>query len=131
MMGMVYIGTALEYPLACDTGAAALIGSNDVIEASMLQILSTNIGELPFNPYFGSSLERLIAEPSDDIAKSLGRTYIVEALRKWEQRIDVLEVTAEIDATARGVVNFAIEYRVRARNDVNTFVFPFYRQLEY
>lgn len=131
-----YIGIAGEYPLSCKNGSLRIVSGNTAIEMSIKQILGTEKGTLPYNPYFGSDLSKVLFEPSDDVAASLGRTYIVEALRQWEQRIDVIDISSEIKRETQGnqivsIVEFGIKYRVKATNEINTFVFPFYRELEW
>lgn len=131
-----YIGIAGEYPFTCANGSLKLVTGNTDIEMSIKQILGLERGTLPYNPYFGSDLNKVLFEPSDEVAASLGRTYIVEALRQWEQRIDVIDISSEIKKETVGqqvisVVLFGIKYRVIASNETSTFVFPFYRELEW
>ena len=49
-----------------------------------------------------------------------------EALRRFEARIDVLEVIVDEDATSEGKLLIELEYRVRRTNQLGNLVFPFY-----
>jgi phage baseplate assembly protein W len=50
------------------------------------------------------------------------------ALIQWEARIDVEEVTVEIDTSEAGKLLITIRYRVRATNAQHNLVYPFYLQ---
>jgi phage baseplate assembly protein W len=135
-----YIGTALEYPLKVLDGSGKVITGAASIEASIIQILGVKKGTLPHNPYFGSELNRLLHAPTDVVAISAGTTYIVEALKQWERRIQVVNIIGETGtilegtgntAKYKGVLNFTITYKILATNEVNSFVYPFYKELEY
>jgi phage baseplate assembly protein W len=135
-----YIGTGVEYPLKVKSGAFKIETGTTLLEMSMIQILDISKGSLPHNPYFGSDLFRLIHEPVDAIVKSAGTTFIVESIKQWERRVQITDITAETVSrvgTVNGfekmlsLVEFLIKYRVLASNEVQSFVFPFYRELEF
>lgn len=139
-MFLDYIGRASEYPLAVENGSGKVLVGDEVLNASIAQILITQRGTLPANPYFGSELYRLNFQPNDTVAISAGRTFIVEALKLWEPRIQITEVsgTSKIDRTVsstlpnlRSVIFFDIRYIQRGTNVEGSFVFPFYRELEF
>lgn len=135
-----YIGTALEYPLECKSGSARIITGTELINASIHQILLVDVGSLPHNPYFGSNLFRLLFEPLTTIVQSLGATFIAEALKLWEARIEVMSISSTVrneiinpngTKLQSNFVNFEITYKIIATNEVATFVFPFYRELQF
>lgn len=130
-----YIGKALEYPLKVANGAGRIITGTDVIEASYTQIFGTQKGELAGNPEFGCNINRLIGEPLADLAINLGRTYMIEAAREWEGRARIEDIQGSIgqlvqDGQTKAIINFSVTYRILASNQINTFVYPFYRGLE-
>jgi uncharacterized protein len=135
-----YIGTALEYPLECKSGSAKIVTGKELINASINQILLVDVGSLPHNPYFGSNLFRLLFEPLTTIVQSLGATFIAEALKLWEARIEVINISSGAKNEIinqnglnlqSNLVNFEITYRIIATNETTTFVFPFYRDLQF
>lgn len=131
-----YIGTSLEYPLAVASGAGRIVTGKVAIEQSIRQILNVEQGTLQHNPYFGSRLHQLLFLPSDSVAMSLGRTFIVEALQNWEKRIQILDVESKKEIEDRegdkvSVLKFNINYRIIATNNIENYVFPFYRELKY
>lgn len=135
-----YIGTGSEYPWKVENGSGKILTGRDLINASIVQILGTDKGKLPWNPYFGSNLFRLLFEPIDAIVISLGTTYIVEALKQWERRIKITEIIGEnrIETSnynglpaKKAVTLFSIRYQIIGTNQTGNFVYPFYRELEY
>lgn len=135
-----YIGTSLEYPLAVASGAGRVVSGKAAIEQSINQILSIEVGTLQHNPYFGSRMHQLLFLPNDLVAISLGRTFIVEALNKWEKRIQVMDIEGSNSNETRdengmsvnvSIIRFSITYRIVATNNIENYVFPFYRELKY
>jgi hypothetical protein len=127
------IGTGIDFPFRYVSGntVGKIIESNagERIKDSMHLILSTRIGERMFNPEFGSRLPELVFEPNDDILKSLLRIYTVEALRRWEKRIDIVNVVM-IDNynDDRSMVGIYIEYVIRNSHIKGSYVYPFVRE---
>ena len=54
------------------------------------------------------------------------RSEVEDALRQFEARIDVLEVTVDENATSEGKLLVELEYRVRRTNQIGNLVFPFF-----
>lgn len=65
---------------------------NEAIKNSIRNILLTPIGTMPGKPTFGSNLYKVLFEIIDHITIELIRTYVVDALAKWEPRIQVSQV---------------------------------------
>lgn len=141
MMFLDYIGRASEYPLKVENGSGKVLTGTDTLDASIAQILITPKGTLVANPYFGSELFRILFQPIDAVAISAGRTFIVEALKQWEKRIQITSVTgvakvepkvnADGSRSMNSVIYFDIIYKQKGTNVEGSFVFPFYRELEY
>ena len=121
-------GRAIEYPLRCSNGSAAIVTGVDAVAQAIFQRLGIAYGSLPATPSFGSRLEKILFEPIDSIAVALGATFIREALRN-EGRINVRSVQGEIDSTVTGRINFTIEYELRQTEEIQSLVYPFDRQL--
>ena len=48
------------------------------------------------------------------------------ALRRWEPRVDVIDVDVGFDEDRPSLVYIDISYRIRSTNDPRNLVFPFY-----
>lgn len=119
------LGTALSVPLYVANGSGKIIEGEDVVAQSIGQIIGTPIGSLPYSPYLGSRLSWLLFEPNDEIAGSLGATYIREALMQQEPRIVVLSVPYTISGAT---ITFTVNYRIKATGERHSRVYPFTRE---
>ena len=87
------------------------------IEESIKQILSTSLGERVMELHFGSSISSHIFDPTDDSSYSLIKHEIVEALNKYEPRIEVtntdITLTESIDdQTGKNFLYVTVQYKV-------------------
>lgn len=122
--GRVYLGIGLKFPLTILQGKALV--SNDValLNQSIKIILDTKIGTRIFLPEFGSRLSELLFEPNDEVLFDLLSLFITEALNKWEKRVKVLAVNFKIDGVR---TDCTIQFRVLNSNEVESYIYPFYR----
>ena len=122
-----YLGRGVRFPMAIDhTGAIALTSGVDSIETAMRMILSTAPGERPMRPDFGCAIWDLLFEPINTNTVGLMAEATIEALSRWEPRIEVDDVDVEPDDAIPGAVRIAVAYTVRTTNDRRNLVFPFY-----
>jgi phage baseplate assembly protein W len=77
-------------------------------------------------PSFGCGIHDLVFSALDRTTIQLIRSAVEEALRRFEARIEVVEVTVDTNATIEGKLLVEIEYRVRKTNQTDNLVFPFY-----
>ena len=96
------------------------------VEEAIRIVLMTRVGERPMRPEFGSRLHTLVFDPNDASTAGLARRYVMEALGRWEPRIDVTEVTAEPNLENPSCLMVGIKYRILATNSHRNLVFPFY-----
>lgn len=123
-----YLGTALSYPIEVNEfGRVKTVTGRAVIPQSISNILSTPLGSRYFLPEYGSQIQELLFEPNDEILKALLTHYIGNALALWEKRIKVEEISIEMTSTER--VNCVIIYRILQSNEIDSFIYPFYREL--
>ena len=75
-------------------------------------------------PTFGCQASELLFEPRSAATASLLQNYVIEALRMWEPRIEVLNVNVTDDEG--GALLAEIEYQIKATHDTRSIVYPFY-----
>ena len=124
-----YLGVAIKYPLQL-VGGRPVYTSNgrEVIEEAISSLLSTVRGSRFFLPEWGSRLEEAIGEQADSVLESLLRMFIDESITTWEKRVNFEDVTFDFKTD---VVNCKITYRVLASNEIDSFIYPFYKELKY
>jgi hypothetical protein len=123
------LGRGVRFPFRPGTdGRFSLIDGEDLVAQSIRMILSTALGERQHRYEFGSDLPRLIFEPvTSSTMVELEQASRV-ALRDWEPRIRVREITAVEDPVLESKVNLTIVYDIPQTNNRRNLVFPFYLQ---
>lgn len=127
------IGRGWEFPFRFTPlgGVKRLVGigrANGVekINMSLQQILGTKIGARVIDREFGSDLRGLIFDPIDQISATRVQLATVEAIQRWERRIELLNVEISILRSAEGVIEARIEYQIIATQQIGNLVYPFY-----
>jgi uncharacterized protein len=122
-----FLGSGWKFPVRLDSrGCIELVDQEQDVEEAIRIILMTQPGERPMRPEFGTDLHSLVFSPNNAATAGLARRYVVEALRRWEPRIDVVDVDAEVDQNDASRLMISISYRVLATNSERNLVFPFY-----
>ena len=140
-----FLGKGAKYPFAFDentggirkassenyylggTGLEDLVKIND----SIAHILSVTVGTRFFLPTFGARVNDLVFEPNDDIFADAIRVYIVDALKTWEKRIDILsvDISTDVEDLKQHKSKIQINYRVISSQKLGNYVYPFVRTL--
>lgn len=123
-----FLGRGWALPVALDarSGRIASVAYEEDIKQSIRIILETSPGERVMRPSFGCGIHDLVFAAVDSTAIQRVKSTVEDALRRWEARIDVLEVVVHEEATKAGQLLVEIEYRVRKTNQTDNLVFPYY-----
>jgi phage baseplate assembly protein W len=127
-LGREFLGTGWAFPVAVSaaTGLIEHVSYETDIRQSILIILGTAKGERVMRPDFGCGIHDLaFAAISTQVMAEIGTT-VREALRTYEARIEVRQVTVETTHLDRGRIDVVIDYEVRATNQPGNLVYPFY-----
>lgn len=125
-----FLGRGWAMPVDLDprTGMVATVAHEEDIRQAIRIILETAPGERVMRPDFGCGVHELAFTRMDATAARLIRSSIEEALRRYEARIEVINVDVPEDAPPSGLLLIEIDYRVRRTNQTGNLVFPFYFQ---
>ena len=123
-----FLGRGFAFPPRIDsaTGQFVMVESEEDIRQSIYIILMTRLKERAMLPDFGCDLHEYIFElPDSDFEIRIG-SEVREALMRYEPRI--MNVSVEVDTRdlQNGTVYLNINYTVRATNNPNNLVFPYY-----
>lgn len=122
-----FLGNGLSFPLRTDArGQISLVTGSEDIDQSILIILRTRPGERVMRPTFGCKANDLLFEPRSAGTVSQLQNYIIEALRMWEPRIDIVEVRVSEESGDEGILLTEIVYQIKATHDTRSLVYPFY-----
>lgn len=122
-----FLGSGIAFPVRAGTGGTlALAAGTEAVERSIRLILGTARGERPMRPEFGCGLHDLVFSPLDVHLPGRVTSEVQAALRRWEPRIDVLDVAVDVDGERPEVLSVSLTYRIKATNDRRNLVVPFY-----
>ena len=123
-----FLGRGFAFPPRIDsaTGQFVMTESEEDIRQSIYIILMTRMKERAMLPDFGCNLHEYIFEvPDSDFEVQIG-SEIREALMRYETRIINVDVEVDSNNISKGMINLNINYTVRATNNPNNLVFPYY-----
>lgn len=121
------IGCGWNFPPRLnERGTMALTADDNEIEQAIRIILGTAPGQRVMRPEFGCRIHELVFAPNNSATAGLAGRYVVEALGRWEPRIELqrVDVTPDVDVPEKLLVS--IEYRVAATHSNRSLVYPFY-----
>lgn len=126
-MGKEFIGKGWRFPIVPGpTGSLGWSEADDNVEHSLRVLLLTRVGERVMRGDFGSRMSDFVFRPGSNQNLRAIEREIDAVIRRWEPRVEVLEVRAEADADDATHVTVALGYRVRRTNTRESLVFPFY-----
>lgn len=121
-----FLGSGWAFPVRTDDrGAIERAAGRTDIEQAIRIILETAPGERVMRPDFGCGIHEFVFETVDRSTLTLVETSVEDALREFEPRIEVLDVAVSTDRLDAGVLEIAIDYRVRETNNQFNMVYPF------
>ncbi len=126
MENIDFLGRGWKFPISIKNGMIAFSEGENSIRESIMIILGTAKGERIMRPDFGCEINELAFSPNNTQTATLIAFHIKEALMKWEQRIEVLDVNAYPDAIEENKLNINIDYMIKTTNTKGNLVYPFY-----
>ena len=124
-----FLGRGWSMPVALDarTGRVAEVEYEEDIRQSIRIIIETAQGERVMHPDFGCGIHELVFASMDSETLQRVRSTVEDALRRFEARIEVIDVNVIEDlALTDGRLQIELDYRVRKTNQLGNLVFPFY-----
>ena len=126
-MSREFVGHGWAFPVHADaTGRIALTSDEREIEESIRLILATAPGERPMRPEFGCAVHEYVFAPADASTAGAIGAAVRAALRYWEPRIEVGDVTVSLEGAGECVLYIDVGYSILGTNDPRNLVFPFY-----
>lgn len=123
-----FLGRGWAFPPQFDarTGAAVMRdGAQDVAE-SLWILFRTRPGERVMHPDFGCRLADFVFEPKNSRTRAGIEVAITRAIRFFEARIILREVSVDMGEWEDGKLRIHVSYTLRATNSRHNMVFPFY-----
>lgn len=131
-MNKVYLGRAMKYPFELKKGSAVLQYDDALIQQSITILLNTPVGTRFMLRSFGSRCREVLFEPNDEVQEDLLSYFISSAIGQWEKRVAFVSCEfTRPDEKDEAVLFCEISYRNLKSNEINSFVYPFYKTLKY
>ena len=127
MQDLTHLGKGIKFPFRFyrRTGGTQESEGLDRIRESIVQILETRLGERLKRPDFGSKVKELVFEQNDEVLKGLLRFHVVDAIKRWEKRVVVTDVSFDSSVPDSNEVALRIAFRVVENQVQDTLVWPF------
>lgn len=121
------LGAGWQFPVKTDdTSSIAVSVAEEDVEEAIWIILGTAKGERVMRPEFGCGIHDFVFATIDTGTLTDIRSSVREALRKWEPRIELLNVDVSSEEINRGKLLISVDYRIRQTNVEGNLVYPFY-----
>src|SRR5262249_36604701 len=123
-----FLGRGWAMPVQVDprTGQPAEAEYEEDIRQSIRIIIETAPGERVMRPDFGCGIHELVFAPMDSQSLQRAQSVIDEALRRYEARVEVIDVKVSEDhELTDGRLKIEVDYRIRNTNQLGNLVFPF------
>jgi len=121
-----YLGRGIKFPFQIDDNGRTTMseGATHLAEA-IRHLLSTRVEERVMRRDYGSRIYEVPFEANDDATYALIRQFVISAIRKWERRVLVDEVTVTPDHE-NNMIRVRIPFTILKNNQEGNLVFPFY-----
>jgi phage baseplate assembly protein W len=112
-------------PLFHPGGGFRIVEDSQRLRELILSILLTRKGERVMRPDFGSDLMTLAFQPNTEVLRHQARLSIVEALARWEPRVEVVDVRVEPEArSSPGTLSVILSYRIKPGRETQELSIP-------
>jgi phage baseplate assembly protein W len=121
------IGKGWRFPIKVNAkGGLNWSEGPERIQDAIWLIVKTVPGERVMRPQFGAGVDDYVFRNNSPATRAELALAIKSALVKWEARIDIETVRVDPVAGEESQVLVAIEYRIRATNQLFNVVYPLY-----
>lgn len=129
-MSRPYLGVGQKFPPEINSsGRITLVDDVALIKQSLQILFAEPIGTEFFREHYGSQIRECQFEPNDVVLQSLLDYYIISAIAEWERRIQVSDIQYARSASKASLVMVTIYFRVKGQTEIDSFIFPYYREL--
>ncbi len=127
-----FLGSGLAFPLLLDDSGKVVVSTGiDLIKSSIYNIINWPYKHRFFLEEYGCRIEELLEEPNDNISFNLARRYITDALNDWEKRISIIPSDIAVERVDDKAVYLKLKYTIVSTKKEETFIYPFYKQINY
>jgi uncharacterized protein len=125
--GNAFLGRGWRFPIKVNArGGLDWSEGPDRIRDAIWIVLKTSLGERVMLPSFGAGVDGFVFQPNSAATRAALVQAIRTALVRWEPRIELVAVRVDPVPGEASQVICAVEYRLRATNELFNVVLPFF-----
>jgi|SRR5580704_15342078 phage baseplate assembly protein W len=122
-----FVGTGWKFPITVNAkGGINWSDGPERISDAIWVIIKTSLGERVMLPAFGAGANDYVFQSNSSVVRTQLVSSIKQALLKWEPRITLTQVSANLVPDEPSQVLVSIEYTINATNEASNVVYPFY-----
>lgn len=122
-----FIGQGIIFPIVLVNGAAKISTGFELLNSDLKNIVAFPIGTRIMMGEYGSRIWDLVEEQNSTALQQLLRTFFQDAIAEWETRIIFVDI--QFSYPSPTAVNITYWYKVSSKAPVQSFVFPFYKNI--
>jgi len=103
-------------------GTTSNQGQSRHMYGAIIQIIMVAIGERLMRGTYGSRVHDLPFEVNDESLLGSIQYYVVDAIQRWDSRVELLDISASVDG---GDLNVLIEFQIKKTGQVDALNFVF------
>jgi len=100
------------------TGDVSPLSEEKAVKGALINLLRSPVGERPFNPEYGTNLEKYLFEPADPITENEINQDIAYAIQKFEPRVTLVSIDTVM--SEYGSADITITYYVNNVPELQT-----------
>ncbi len=108
------------------TGGVEMVSDEEDIRQSLKILLNTTPGERTMLPQYGCNMREFLFQDIDTSLQNYMKNVVSNAILQYESRIQLNDLVVNTNEAEDGIVMLDITYTVRATNNRNNVVYPFY-----
>lgn len=106
------------FPMELTGGKVVPVSGLPLVRASIKNILMYPFGLRPWLHQFGSKLHLMLEQPNDIVLQAIAQEYIVDAITRWEKRVELLNTTTIRQGFSNMEIN--LSYRVVGTKEIDS-----------
>lgn len=114
----------LVFPIILSSGKHTISDDLDLIKSSISTIVSWPLFTREYEDDFGSRIYEALEDQNDEVLMTLIKQFIIDAITKWERRIELQRMVFERPNNERLIVN--LTYRIKDLNIEDILRYTFY-----
>ena len=121
-----YLGRGWAFPPRWGGDGVATTAAEEDIRQAIRIILRTIPGERVMRPDFGADVDRYVFAERTVATAAMLESDVHKALLRWEPRISLESVRAELSPDEESRIDVFIDYTIDALRRPDSLVFPYY-----